>query len=274
MAGLPDICTFWHGTLGPLEQICLTSFVERGHRVRLFAYDRPAGLPTSVDWVDAETIMPREKMFFYKGSRTPAVFADLFRLALMDKSEGIWADCDVFCLRPFAGLPDYVFGYENEPSWRNGGAAQVNQAVFACPSGSPLLEALQAVFTSDDIPPGLPFWRHWEIATRRALGQKVPVHYMQFGATGPAPLNHYVKALGLTHFVQPRDVFYPVSYGQTQLLLQAGVDIGQFVTARTLGIHLWNSALTGRNGGQVVAQEGSFIAREMARLGQHGIDRV
>src|SRR5690606_21769206 len=131
-------------------------------------------------------------MFFYKGTRTPAVFADLFRLELMAQERGIWVDCDVYCVRQFSGLPEYVFGYENHPSLRNGFRAQVNQAVFACPSGSELLSRLTDVFTSEQIPPGLAPWRRWEVVIRRKLGELVPVHYMQFGATGPAPLNYYI----------------------------------------------------------------------------------
>lgn len=268
MPDLPTICSFWHGKLTYLARLCLSSFVEKGHRVTLFSYDALDDVPAGVELIDAAEILPRERMFFYKGTRTPAVFADLFRLELMAQERGIWVDCDVYCIKPYAGLPDYVFGYENHPSLRNGFKAQVNQAVFACPAGSDLLAALQRVFTSGEIPPGLAPWRHFEVVIRRALGEELPVHHMQFGATGPVPLNHYIQTMGLATFVQPKDVFYPIDYGGADQLLKAGSRIEDFIAAETLSVHIWNSALTSRALGTLRAPEpDSFIDRELRRLG-------
>lgn len=267
MSGLPTICSFWHGELTYLARICLASFVEKGHAVRLYAYEALEGVPRGVTVCDAGAIVSPERMFFYKGSRTPAVFSDLFRLELMVRELGIWVDADVYCIKPYEGLPDYVFGYENHPHWRNGFKAQINQAVFACPRGE-LLDKLLAVFTSGRIPPGLPWWRDLEVRARRALGQEVPVHFMQFGATGPMPLNHYIHALGLSEYVQAKDVFYPLDYGRAAHLLEAGSDIAEHVTPRTLSVHIWNSALTGRHSQDLRAPApDSFFDREIARLG-------
>lgn len=268
MSERPTICSFWYGPLSYLARLCLASFAEKGHRVTLFSYEDLAGVPDGVDLADANAILPRDTMFFYKGTRTPAVFADLFRLELMAQNRGIWVDCDVYCIKAFDGLPPYVFGYENHPHWRNGFAAQVNQAVFACPAESELLSALKRVFTSGDIPPGLAPWRHAEVVIRRALGEDLPVHHMQFGATGPVPLNHYIKTKGLKNYVQPKSVFYPVDYGTADRLLIAGSQIEDFIAPDTLAVHIWNSALTGRASGKLAEPEpGSFVDRELRRLG-------
>lgn len=267
---LPPVCSFWHGPLTYLARLCLASFVEKGHTVRLYAYEPLDGVPPGVTLLDAADILPRDRMFFYKSTRTPAVFADLFRLELMARRLGIWVDADVYCIRPFADLPEYVFGYENHPHWRNGFQAQINQAVFACPPG-PLLDRLLDVFETDAIPPGLPWWRTWEVRIRRALGEELPVHHMQFGATGPMPLNHYVKVLGLAAYVQAKDVFYPLDYGEADYLLAAGSSIESSVTPQTLAVHIWNSALTGRHGRALRTPEpGSFFDRELTRLGLAG----
>lgn len=266
MTQLPAICTFWHGPLTYLVKICLASFIEKGHQVKLFAYEELSGLPSGVELIDAERILPKSSMFFYKGTRTPAVFADLFRLELMRQRQGIWVDTDVYCVKPFADLPDYVFGYENHPHWRNGFKAQINQAVFGCPPGE-LLNRLLAVFTSGEIPPGLPIWRHWEVRLRRARGEDLPVHYMQFGATGPMPLNHYVHSLNLTRYVQDKDVFYPLDYGTADRLLGRGSKLEDYTTPQTLGVHIWNSALTGRKNGSLrTPTPDSFFDREIKRL--------
>lgn len=266
MTKLPDICSFWHGELSYLAKICLASFLEKGHRVKLFSYEKIHGLPAGIENCDASTVLPRESMFFYKGNRTPAVFADLFRLKLMELEQGIWVDTDVYCVKPYTALPEYVFGYENHPYWRNGFKAQVNQAVFACPPGE-LLNKLLNVFASGEIPPGLPVWRNLEIRLRRSLGEELPVHHMQFGATGPMPLNHYIHALGLQSFIQSKDVFYPLDYGDTGHLLESGSALESHITARTLSVHIWNSALTGRKNGTLRAPEpDSFFDREIKRL--------
>lgn len=268
MEGLPHICSFWHGPLTYLARLCLASFAEKGHGVTLFSYEDHADLPKGVQLDNAGDILPREKMFFYKGSRTPAVFSDLFRLELMAQNRGIWVDCDVYCVKPFAGLPPYVFGYENYPSLRNGFSPQVNQAVFACPADSELLKALKAVFTSGKIPPGLAPWRYLEVVVRRALGEELPVHHMQFGATGPVPLNHYIKAMNLSGYVQAKSVFYPIDYGRADQLLKAGSQLEDFIAPDTLGVHIWNSALTARASGDLAKPEkASFIDMELERLG-------
>ncbi len=131
MSALPVICSFWHGRLGWLERVCIASFVAQGHRFELYTYGETDEVPAGAVVRDAAGILPEGEMFFYKGSRTPAVFADLFRLRLMERRAGIWADCDVYCVRPFAGLPEYVFGIEE--------GTRVNNAVFRCPAESGLL---------------------------------------------------------------------------------------------------------------------------------------
>lgn len=262
------ICSFWHGRLTYLERVCIASFIEKGHEFTLYAYEDVGEVPKGCALADASRIVPREKLFFYKGSRTPAVFADLFRLELMAASAGIWADCDVYCLRPFPDPKPYLFGIETEPGWSNLWRAGVNNAVFYAPPHSALIAALRAVFAPGAIPPGLPFWRAAEVRLRRALGDPLPVHHMQFGATGPAPLNHHVRALGLMEHARARTVFYPMAYGAARALLQPGSRLEPHVFPDTLGVHMWHSALTGRGtGGMAAPEPDSFFAREIARLG-------
>lgn len=257
MSDLPPICSFWHGGLTWLERMCIASFVEKGHRFALYTYDDMV-VPAGAQRHDAEAVVPRDQMFFYKRDRTPAVFADLFRLELMRREAGIWADCDVLCVRPLVGLPDYVFGIEAE--------TRVNNAVFRCPAESELLSRLLEVFEPGVVPPGMPWWRQAEVAVRRALGAALPAHDMQFGATGPWPLNYWVKRLGLERYAQPKPVFYPLDYGAANRLMAAGSRLD--VPGETLAVHLWHSALSGRGSGAVPIHEAaSFFARECARLG-------
>lgn len=80
------VSTFWYGErLPPLAWACLRSFVEHGHRVRLYSY-RPLDLPEGVTREDAATVLPEDAVFFFKKSIAP--FADLFRYQLLHDQGG------------------------------------------------------------------------------------------------------------------------------------------------------------------------------------------
>ncbi|MEO6394441.1 MAG: hypothetical protein ABIO40_00845 [Devosia sp.] len=268
MSTLPAICSFWHGPISYLERLCIASFLEKGHGFSLYAYEDWGAVPDGCRVIDAETVIPRAEMFFYKGNRTPAVFADLFRLRLMQREAGIWADCDMLCLKPFDGLGAYVFGIEGRTIKALGSEVKVNNAVFGCPADCDLLRSLLATFEPGAIPLGMPYNRRFEVWLRRLLGMSLRVEDLQFGATGPWPLNHHLHRLDLFERAQPREVFYPLGYNGAHRLLEADGDIESVITPQTLGIHLWHSALTDRGTDQPsTPQPGSFLAREATRLG-------
>ncbi|MEO8685576.1 MAG: hypothetical protein ABI414_12135 [Devosia sp.] len=260
---LPTIVTFWHGPMSWLERLCATSFVREGHAVEIYAFEPIADLPEGVTWRDAREILPQDQLVFYKGRGTPAVFSDRFRIGLLQAGRGIWADLDVFCIKPIANPPHYLMGWEREGS--------VNSAVLLVPAGSQLLERLASVFAETRRPlleAHLPIGRRLEVAARRLIGQKVPPEYMQYGATGPFALTHYVQALGLTGQVQPREVFYPVRYEQIPLLMQAGSRLEQFTTPQTLAVHIWRSQITNRGRAAMpVPAEDSALALLCAEVG-------
>lgn len=270
MTDLPPIVTFWHGPLSWLERLCLASFVTAGHPVAVYAYERPEGLPQGVEWRDAEAIVPQSSMVFYKGRGTPAVFADLFRLRLLKAGKGIWADADIYCLRPFADPPDYFMGYERPPR-PDGTGGSINVAVLGLPADAPLLDDLLSVFEGGERPlfePHLPLGRRLEVAARRLLGSKVPPEHMQYGATGPFALTHYVRAHGLGTYVQPPEIFYPVPYEGIPALMRAGSDIEAAITPKTLALHIWRSQLTDRGRADLPAPEvGSALDKLLQRDG-------
>ena len=238
---LPTIVTFWHGPMSWLEALCIASFQRHGHRVEVYAFDPVPGLPAGAIARDAAEILPRDKLTFYKGVGTPAVFSDQFRVLLLKQGRGIYADLDVYCVRPILGPPDYLMAYERPGS--------INSAVLHIPPDAPLLDDLLAVFTGTDRPllePFLPPLRRVEVAARRLFGDKVPPEHMQYGATGPMALTHYVRQRGLLDHVRPPSVFYPVAYEDIPALMQPGSDIDSDITPDTLGVHLWRSRFTDR----------------------------
>lgn len=95
-----EIQMLWIGdALSPIEQLSMKSFLYHGHTVVLYAYDDIQGIPKDVIVRDADTIVPRSKIFKHMNSY--AAFADLFRWKLMVEKGGYYCDTDVICLQPF-----------------------------------------------------------------------------------------------------------------------------------------------------------------------------
>lgn len=258
---LPTIASFWHGPLSWLEHLSMASFVEQGHRVDLYCYDDPGPVPQGVRVCDASAIVPGEKLVFYKGKGTPGVFSDLFRMNLLKQGKGVWADLDVICVKPIAIDSPYFFGYER--SSENGRRGSVNGAVLFIERDAPLLDDLLSVFAPPPRPlfeAHLPPMRRWEVALRRLAGKTVPPEDMQYGATGPFALTHFVQKRGLEDFILPREVFYPVPYEHIGSLVREGTRLETYVTQKTLGVHVWRSRLTerGRRGIARPAPDSAF----------------
>jgi hypothetical protein len=260
---LPTIVSFWHGPLSWLEVLCITAFHRRGHQVHVYSYDPIEDLPEGAIWRDASEVLPRERLVFYKGKGTPGVFSDHFRYAVLRMGLGVYADLDICLVRPIEGPPDYLFAWERPGS--------VNGAVLHIPSDAPLLDDLISIFEKAERPlfePHLPLMRRVEVAIRRLVGDRVTPEHMQYGATGPMALTHYVAAHGLTAQVRSAATFYPVPYEGIPALMQPGSSLEGAVTPDTLGIHLWRSQLTDRGrAGLPLPAPGSALAALCAAEG-------
>lgn len=238
---LPTIFSFWHGPMSWLEALSIASFQRRGHRVEVFSFDPIEGLPSGAFARDAADVVPRDRLMFYKGRGTPGVFSDLFRLTGLRQSRGVYADLDVYCVRPIEGPPDYLMAWERPGS--------VNGAVLHIPADAPLLVDLLSIFDDGPRPllePHLPPLRRLEVAARRLMGQHVTPEYMQYGATGPMALTHYVARRRMTDKVLPSTALYPIPYEGIPALLQPGSSVDPAIRPDTLAIHLWRSQLTNR----------------------------
>ncbi|SMQ85714.1 hypothetical protein SAMN06295905_3004 [Devosia lucknowensis] len=260
---LPTIVSFWHGPLSWLEVLCITSFRRRGHAVVVYSYEPMANLPSGAEWRDATQVLPRERLVFYKGKGTPGVFSDHFRYAVLRAGLGVYADLDIFCVKPIAGPPDYLFAWERSGS--------VNGAVLHIPKSAPLLDDLLDIFEKTGRPllePHLPPIRRMEVAIRRLVGDRVSPEHMQYGATGPMALTHYVARHGLTAEVRPAATFYPVPYEGIPALMKSDSSLETAIKPDTLGIHLWRSQLTDRGRATLPLPEaGSALAALCAAEG-------
>jgi len=91
---------------------------------------------------------------------------------------------------------------------------------------------------------------------------------MQYGATGPMALTHFVARHGLNDRVRPSATFYPVPYEGIPSLMQPGSSLDAAIAPETLGIHLWRSQLTDRGrAGLPLPAKGSALAALCATEG-------
>ena len=82
---LPIVASLWiGGSLSYIEQVCLKSFVDHGHRTILYTYGEVGGVPEGVEVIDANLIFPNDNFIRHAKSGSPAVHADAFRYRMIE----------------------------------------------------------------------------------------------------------------------------------------------------------------------------------------------
>ena len=225
--------TFWHGPeLSPLHWACLSSFIERGHRLRLFSYE-PVTVPHGVEREDASRVLPRAELFEFQGSASS--FSNLFRYELLLQDGGWWVDADVYCLRE--DLPDCRYAWAREDD------DFINGAILRFPAGDSALEAIRCA--------------------ARSIGAGVAIQ----GQLGPRLLTEHLSGKAWNgHFGSTR-AFYPIHWLEAHRFWTR--DDEAFVRTRceeSSFVHLWGMMF--RYFGidpEVAPPEGSFLRHIQAR---------
>ncbi|MBN9086198.1 MAG: hypothetical protein J0J01_04745 [Reyranella sp.] len=170
--------TFWHGgPIGPYQLLCLRSFVDRGHRVEVFAFEPIPELP---DWLvreNAADIVPSERVLRYlPEQRRFAIHADLFRHAVLHRLGGWWIDPDVVLLRTELPTGDLFFGGPTEFD-------VISTAALKFPAGHPVLT--DALVHSTSFEDSVADWERagaslltQSIVSNRLLGACRPVEWV------------------------------------------------------------------------------------------------
>lgn len=202
--------SFWYGAdLTPLEQCCISSFIEHGHTFEMYCYEEIRSAPSGVVFHDAAPILPLSEMKLCQESY--AMSADLFRYRLLAERGGIWTDVDMYCVGEFYFNQPLLFASELTPD----GNTKVTNSVMYAEQGSEVMNALAN-------------------ACKRMDRQNLP-----WGATGPLLVQTMVEQLGLYEFVATPDVFCPHPWWDVTKLTEKGFE--PEVTANTKAIHLWNN---------------------------------
>lgn len=263
---LPTIAALWmEGALSYLEQLCLKSFVDAGHKVVLYHYGPLQNVPEGIELGDAAEFLPQANFLTHERTGSPALHSDLFRYRMLAKSVNtIWADTDAYCLRPFETETGHFYGWESKK--------HVNGGVLGLPQDSDTLKALLA-YTEDDF--AIPSWYgaeyQAELEARRDAGTPVHASEQPWGVWGPHAITHFLGVTGEIRFAFPQEVLYPFSFQDRRFMLRKNFDTAGYITAETRSIHLYGRRMRAR----LVEREGG-VPHPKSLLGQllirHGID--
>jgi len=246
-----ELVTLWIGPqLSFLERACLRSALAHGHKVVLYCYAPPAGVPAGIELRDAAAILPESEIIRHR-SGSPALFANRFRYELLHRGLGIWIDSDVYFTAPLPALGDHIMGEQ--------GDAVINTAVLKLPAHSPVLTALRALFTAQQVPPWLPLRARWEAKLRRLFTGRIDLARLPWGSAGPNALTWLAATHGVADRALPPAIFYPMPWTQADWIFDPARPLDSVLRPETIAVHLWNERLRGRDFSAAPAD--SFAAR-------------
>ncbi|MEN8837014.1 MAG: glycosyltransferase family 2 protein [Celeribacter marinus] len=266
MFELPTIASLWiGGHLSFIEQVCLKSFSDHGHRTILYTYGGVSNCPAGVEQMDANLIFPNTDFITHSQSGSPAIHADAFRYKMISLQNVIWVDADMLCMQPWTFEDQWVFGWEKTNRL-------VCNAVLGLPRASKTLKKLNDFCENEyPIPPWAQEEERTELEAAAANGRPVHVSDLKWGVWGPSALTHFLYETNEMEHVMPQEAFYPISFKRRRALLEAGTAIENELGEGCFGVHLWNRRLSRRiithEGG--VPQPNSFMGRALIR---HNID--
>jgi hypothetical protein len=263
---LPIMASLWiGGSLSYIEQVCLKSFVDHGHRMILYTYGDVGCVPPGVEVMDANLIFPNDNYIVHAKSGSPAVHADAFRYRMIELQNVVWVDADILCMRPWDFKDQWIFGWEKPDRL-------VCNAVLGLPRFSKTLAKLNDLCRTEyPIPPWADDATKAEYQRRHDAGDPVHVSEMEWGVWGPAAVTHFLFETGEMQYVQPQMAFYPISFRDRRDLITSGTMIEDQLTDGCYGVHLWNRRLRRR----LVTNEGGFAPKDSylgRKLIEHQID--
>lgn len=262
----PVIAMLWmEGPLSFLEQLCVKSFVDAGHKTVLYHYGPLENVPDRVELADASEILPQTNFLTHERTGSPALHSDLFRYRMLEKSTNtIWADTDAYCMKPFETSNGHFYGWESEK--------HINGGVLGLPQDSDTLKQLLS-YTQDEF--AIPSWYGEdyvaELQAAKAAGNPVHAGEQPWGVWGPHAITHFLHATGEVKYALPQEALYPFTFKDRRLMLRRNFDISPYVTENTYSVHLYGRRIRAR----LVEKEGG-IPHHKSLLGQllvkHGID--
>lgn len=209
--------TYWDGApLTHFEQLCLRSFLLRGHRVELASYGSPTNIPEGVELIDAREFLPCDATVTQLlDASAYSKISDVLRYRLLEDGARTWVDVDVMLLADDVPQSAPLFGLEDDH--------HVNTAVLRLGDPSGLTSRLLA--ETGDLDPEM------TISAERSTW-------------GPLLLTRLVDELDLRGRAQPVDVLYPIaSRDLWRLFDPREVRWCEQALEGASTLHLWNEFL-------------------------------
>jgi hypothetical protein len=230
---LPDICGLWIGSsLSKIEQLCIRSFQDHGHRFTLYTYGDIGNVPPGTDVRDGNEILPKAESLPFIERGNIANFADWFRWEMLRTRGGYWVDMDMVCLAPFEFTEPVVFGWQqdNIPT----------TAVLRFPANHPaVVEMVDRSMNPNAHRAEDPTRRRIKKSVRRLLGNsRANISWAEAG--GPNGFRTVIKTHDLARYGQPFTVFYPVFHTHFWSMFDETFAGDAAFFERTRAIHLWN----------------------------------
>lgn len=256
---MANLASFWFGgDLGPIELASISSFHRHGDQITVYSPHAITNLPKNAIWRDANEILPSQTILRHRKTNSPALHSDLFRYALLAKTDQIWVDLDIISLRSFETQDPWVLGFEND--------TEVNGAVLHMPRNSQTLAALMEVTpATNGVPPFLQGRRRARYALyhqfHSLFGDGLTIDRWPWGGVGPRLLTHLLNETGEIEHVKPVERFYAIPFAEAGRFLEPNGLSRADLPSDAWAVHLWNNRLkrilAKDHGGQV--PEGSFL---------------
>ncbi|HEX9953715.1 MAG TPA: hypothetical protein VGB48_00685 [Allosphingosinicella sp.] len=227
--------------------------LRQGHRLALYCYRKPQGVPAGVELRDAAAVLPESAILRHQ-SGSIALFSDRFRYELQRRGAGTWVDTDVYLLKPLPSEQPYLFG-EEEPG-------VINTGVLRLPPDSPLIPPLLALFDEKTVPFWLPLRPRAAALWRLKTGGRSGLSRMPWGSAGPRAITALAKRDGSARLAFPAEVLHPVPWQDAAWIRNPQISLEEKVTERTVSLHLWNERI--KHFKEEPAPPGSFLARLQA----------
>lgn len=202
--------SFWHGPFSPYEALCLSSFIAAGIGVELFSQEPLSGLPDGVTARKARDILDCDVAFYRHepDGPSPALHANHFRYALLEKLGGWWIDSDIMLVGSVLPAAGVFLARQSD--------AELNCAVMHFPVRHPLMtsarERTEAVLET----------ARWAETGPKLVTELLPVHEPDAA-------------------IAARESAYAIGHEEFQkfLLPEAREEVEQR-TANSTFVHLWN----------------------------------
>ncbi len=197
------VATLWIGRrFSFLEHLCLKSFADVDQKPILYHYGDLEDIPDYVEPRDAREIYDAPEIYRDPINRSVAVHADLFRLKLLQKTDYIWVDADIYALRPLETTSQYLFPRGNRRNQR------LINSVMGFPKDSAALTAMcEFAFESDLVPP---WWPEDKQKAYLDLYGKSTYWSLPLFSLGPPMLYYFISRSGEMEMATARGELYAV----------------------------------------------------------------